>query len=160
MIARVPLFARLDGTSMSRILNLLQARVVEAETVVFHKGDPASEMYFIATGEVLVELEPVPVSLSDGDFFGELALLQDAPRGATVRTVTVDAGRLRQKTRCDFPVPVGCGLRCSRSVAAMICPCMMKCSRLIYHRTRQLHLTTRIISCRLISLPWILIRQR
>jgi voltage-gated potassium channel len=88
MLARVPLFARLDGASMSRILNLLQARMVEAETVVFHKGDPAGEMYFIATGEVLVELEPAPVALSEGDFFGELALLHDTPRGATVRTVT------------------------------------------------------------------------
>ncbi len=100
MIARVPLFARLDGLSVSRITNLLQARVVEPDTVIFREGDPGDAMYFIATGEVSVEIEPEPVLLGDGEFFGEFALLHNSPRGATVRTVT--QCRLLVLDRDDF----------------------------------------------------------
>ena len=45
-------------------------------------------MYFISTGAVEVELEPDPVRLGSGEFFGELALLTDAPRNATVTALS------------------------------------------------------------------------
>jgi voltage-gated potassium channel len=44
-------------------------------------------MYFIASGEVEIRLEPQPVRLGVGQFFGELALLTGAPRNATVVAV-------------------------------------------------------------------------
>ena len=43
-------------------------------------------MYFIASGEVEVKLEPQPVRLGAGAFFGEFALLDGGPRSATVTT--------------------------------------------------------------------------
>ena len=43
-------------------------------------------MYFVAAGEVEVELDPQPVRLGAGAFFGELALLGSGIRNATVRT--------------------------------------------------------------------------
>jgi voltage-gated potassium channel len=43
-------------------------------------------MYFIADGEVQVDVKPVPVRLAAGSFFGELALLGDSTRTANVTT--------------------------------------------------------------------------
>ncbi len=45
-------------------------------------------MYFIAAGEVQVDVAPNPVRLGSGTFFGELALLGDSVRSATVITTT------------------------------------------------------------------------
>lgn len=88
MVARVPLFARLDALSVSRITNLLRSRVVAPDTIVFRKGDEADCMYFIASGQVEADIPPQPIRLQDGDFFGELALLRHTHRTATVRTIS------------------------------------------------------------------------
>jgi voltage-gated potassium channel len=88
MVARVPLFAKLDALSVSRITSLLRARIVPGDATIIRRGDPADSMYFIASGTVEIDLKPEPLRLGDGDFFGELALLRDTPRSATIRALT------------------------------------------------------------------------
>jgi CRP-like cAMP-binding protein len=45
-------------------------------------------MYFILSGELEVDLKPTPVHLAPGDFFGEMGLINHAPRSANVTAVT------------------------------------------------------------------------
>jgi voltage-gated potassium channel len=87
-VAKVPLFAGLDASRIAEIAHLLKNQVVPAHHVVVRRGDPADAMFFIMTGEVLVEVEPAPIRLGKGQFFGEIALLHDTVRTATITTLT------------------------------------------------------------------------
>jgi voltage-gated potassium channel len=84
MLARVPLFSHLSATEIADIMRLLRARTIEGGEILVRRGDVASSMYFIAAGEVEIELPNRRVRLSDGTFFGEIALLQRANRSGTV----------------------------------------------------------------------------
>src|SRR5262245_12139568 len=87
MVARVPLFAGLSADEIADIMRLLQARTVEADEVIAHRGEPAESMYFISAGEVEVELDKGPVRLGNGHFCGEVAVLRQARRSATIRAI-------------------------------------------------------------------------
>lgn len=101
MIARVPLFSTLDASEIAEIMHYLRAQTVPPHTIVVRRGEEARCMYFVAAGEVEVELPHDRVRLGEGQFFGEIAVLRKTRRTATVRTVmpskllVLDAGDLR-----------------------------------------------------------------
>jgi voltage-gated potassium channel len=85
MVARVPLFARLEAAAIADLVGMLSARTVPAGTTIVRKGDRADAMYLIASGAVDVDLAGgKAVRLEEGAFFGEMALLFQGPRSATV----------------------------------------------------------------------------
>lgn len=84
MLARVPLFAHLRAAEIADIMRLLRTQTIEAGEILVRRGEPASSMYFIAAGEVEIELPAQRVRLADGSFFGEIALLQRTQRSGTV----------------------------------------------------------------------------
>jgi len=87
-VAKVPLFAGLDATGIASIARLLRPQIAPAHYAIVRRGEPATAMFFIMAGEVEVDVQPNPVRLRAGQFFGEIALLKDTLRTATVTTLT------------------------------------------------------------------------
>src|SRR5262249_57440893 len=79
MVARVPLFSELNANEIADIMRLLRAQQVEPGTTIARRGEPGHSMYFIAAGEVEMELPHERVRLGVGHFFGEVAALPPAP---------------------------------------------------------------------------------
>jgi voltage-gated potassium channel len=87
VVADMPLFARLDASRIAAVARLLRPEIVAANRIIVHRGEVAHAMYFIMEGEVEVDVQPTPVRLKPGQFFGEIALLRDLHRTATVTAV-------------------------------------------------------------------------
>ncbi len=77
LVSKVPFFQTLDPTAITEITHMLRRVEVPERTAVIRRGRVGDCMYFIAAGEVEVDVEPAPVRLGVGAFFGELALLGD-----------------------------------------------------------------------------------
>jgi voltage-gated potassium channel len=88
MVAQVPVFASLDATTIAEIAGLLDAVVVPERYTIVRRGEASECMYFIASGEIEVELHAEPLVLGQGNFFGEVGLLHSSVRSATVLALT------------------------------------------------------------------------
>lgn len=88
MVARVPLFSELHAGEIADVMQLLRAQQVESGTVIARRGDHAQNMYFVAAGEVEIDLGHKRVRLGAGHFFGEIAALRKSRRSATITAVT------------------------------------------------------------------------
>lgn len=88
LVTKVPFFANLAHGAIVDVTNMLRRLDLPPRAIVVRKGAAGDCMYFIATGEVAVELPDRMIPLGAGNFFGELALLSNAPRTATVVTTT------------------------------------------------------------------------
>ena len=90
LVAKVPLFRSLDAARIAAVAGVLRARRAERGERLIRKGDQADSMYFIVSGEVEIDLESAAPKgrLGAGDFFGEIALIADRTRTATVNAVS------------------------------------------------------------------------
>ena len=84
LVSAVPLFENIDAEKRQSIANILQPRLVIPGEVICKEGDAGDSMFFISSGALSVNLKDGAVTLGSGEFFGEIALLKETPRVATV----------------------------------------------------------------------------
>jgi MFS family permease len=100
LIEQVPMFAPLSVAAKERVAaSLVPVRVSAGEPVI-RAGDPGDRFYIVADGELQIDAGSRLASAQRADYFGEIALLGDVPRTATV-TAVVDS-QLFALQRDDF----------------------------------------------------------
>lgn len=89
----VPFFNNLNEEEADNLAKRLVLRHFSAGQIIFHHGDPGGLLYIISKGKVKITTstpdgqEAMLAIFGAGDFFGELALLDDSPRSATVEAL-------------------------------------------------------------------------
>jgi voltage-gated potassium channel len=101
-VSNVPFFAALGPAAIADVTHMLRTMDLPPRTMIIKKGTQGDCMYFIASGEVEVDLPGKKVALGEGAFFGEMALLGNNKRGANVTTTKVS--RLLVLDLVDFRV--------------------------------------------------------
>ncbi len=91
LVSKVPFFSNLAHGAIVDVTNMLRRLELPRRAIVVRKGAAGDCMYFIASGQVEVELPDRKILLPQGSFFGELALLTNSTRTATVVTTTETA---------------------------------------------------------------------
>lgn len=90
-LATTPLFASLPAAALERLITRIELVEVEGGQVLFRQGDPGLNLFVVVEGAVRVYTEGPPetelMRLGPGSFFGEIALVTDHPRSASVVTL-------------------------------------------------------------------------
>jgi voltage-gated potassium channel len=88
-VRKVPFFATLGPAAIADVTQMLRTIDLPTRTMIIRKGQVGDCMYFIASGEVEVDLPGKKVALGEGAFFGEMALLGNNRRSANITTTRV-----------------------------------------------------------------------
>ena len=90
-LEKIPVFKNLNKKELTEVVRLTHERVYKKDEFVFKKMAPAEGMYVLLEGEVKItdtDSKTIFAELESGDFFGELALLDEEPRSASAIATT------------------------------------------------------------------------
>lgn len=102
----IPLFTELSEEELARVADAARERTYPKNSVILFEDDPGDALYVVVTGQVKVVLigedgrEVILSVLGEGDFFGEMALIDDEPRSAHV--IAMEDANLIVLRREDF----------------------------------------------------------
>ena len=88
VLEKVPIFAPLSIAMKERIAANLKPVLAPAGDEVIRAGEAGDRFYIVDRGELAIDSGPMHVLVAEGDYFGEIALLYDVPRTATVTALT------------------------------------------------------------------------
>ena len=118
VLRRIPLFSPLPAPVIERLASVATSVHLPAGATVFSQGDPGDRFYVIGKGRVVVEIDGGFVrEEGPGESFGEIALLRDTPRTATIRAL--EDLELLALERDEF-VPAVTGYASSRDAADQV----------------------------------------
>ena len=106
LLRTVPIFAELDDTAIATLARLSQKRRCAKDSPVFFENEQGDFFFMILEGRIKVTIlgddgrEVILSILSPGDFFGEMALLDNEPRSATA--IAIEDTELLSLHRTDF----------------------------------------------------------
>lgn len=106
-LTKIPIFQKLSITDLDMMSKLWHPRIVKQQEILFRKGDTGSSMFIIQEGTIEISIpgeqghKDICVSvLGQGDFFGELSLIDGLPRTATA--TATHTCQLLEMNRDDF----------------------------------------------------------
>jgi CRP-like cAMP-binding protein len=106
VLQRVPLFSQLSPADLQRVVAVAREKSYPKNSVILFEDDPGDALYVVASGQVKVVLigddgrEVILSVLGEGEFFGEMSLLDDEPRSAHV--IAMEDSDLLVLRREDF----------------------------------------------------------
>lgn len=107
ILSNIPIFRGMSGEAVNSILDIMKLTEFETDTMVIQQGTEGDTMYIIKSGSVkVVRLEESSQEalqlaiLQDGEYFGELSLIDSMPRSANV--ITVEKSEILKLSKTDF----------------------------------------------------------